>query len=452
MELQDDSIMGYKGLILDIFQKNKIKVGDRIVTNLGSERIEGIIIPRTQISSDSNHIVLKLDNGYNIGIRINSNVTIKKIGKGRLVKPELPNIKLNQNPNLPLISILSTGGTIASRVDYKTGAVISALSARDLYNVVPELSDIVNIRAEILENIFSENMNPGIWSRLVKKIDTHIKNQVDGIIIAHGTDTLHFTASALAFACRDLPIPVCLVGSQRSSDRPSSDASVNLLSAAKFVSDSQFSGISLLMHKDSSDNVVEVHSATKVRKCHTSKRDAFRTINGKSIALIKKNEEIDYLSNDFKKRNKNRKPTFYPDFDPDVAIIKTYPGMKYNIIDSYIENGIHGLIIEGTGLGHTPHSLYAGIKKAQEREIPIVITSQCIWGRTNMRVYSTGVELLGMGVIEGKDMLTETAFTKLSWTLGQTNKIDKIKEIMLENLVGEFSDRSLNNNNSSLEN
>ncbi|MHA2060216.1 MAG: Glu-tRNA(Gln) amidotransferase subunit GatD [Candidatus Ranarchaeia archaeon] len=433
---------GYTGTALTILQKHAIKVGDRVSLSLGKEKIEGVVIPRAEIGADKNHIIIKLDNGYNIGVRVTSKTVIERIGKGTKVNPELPPLKIKHQPNLPTVGIISTGGTIASRVDYKTGAVVSALSANDLLTVVPELSSVANIKAEILDSIFSENMTPKIWSKMVKAIQKHIGEGVDGIVIAHGTDTLHYTAAAIAFACQNLPVPVCLVGSQRSSDRPSSDAAVNLLSAVHFASKAQYAGVSLLMHSNSSDELVTAHHPTKARKCHTSRRDAFLTINGSPIAEIDKNSEITFRSKNHLKRDKTRTPVFAPKFDSNVTILKTYPGMTGDILETHIAQGVHGIILEGTGLGHAPHSLYEGIRKAKEKKIPIVMTSQCIWGRTNMNVYRTGVELLDRGIVQGKDMVTETAYAKLSWVLGQTQDYLKVLELLRKNLSGEFSPTS----------
>ncbi len=436
------SEQGYKGFAYTFLKQNKVAVGDRVSLKLGKEMIQGVIIPRAEISADENHIVLKLDSGYNIGIRLTPNSKIHKIGKGVEVRPELPKVKIIPQPKLPTVSILSTGGTIASRVDYKTGAVVSALSANDLLTVVPELSTVANIRAEILDNIFSENMTPKIWEKMVGAIQKHVGDGVDGIVIAHGTDTLHYTAAALNFACQNLPIPVCLVGSQRSSDRPSSDAAMNLLAAVNFACKSPYAGVALLMHSSSSDTSVTAHHPAKARKCHTSRRDAFLTVNGTSIAEIKNNFEIIFKSEHLHSRDKTRQPKYYPKFNSNVIILKTFPGMSSDAFKSLITANIQGIILEGTGLGHAPHALYPVIRAAIEKRIPVLMTSQCIWGRTNMNVYRTGVELLDMGVIQGNDMITEVAYAKMSWVLGQTNDYKKAVKLLEENIAGEYSPTS----------
>jgi glutamyl-tRNA(Gln) amidotransferase subunit D len=381
-----------------------------------------------------------MQNGYNIGIRVSPDLVIKKIQSGGELTAEMPELTMDVNPDLPTISIISTGGTIASRVDYKTGAVMAALSARDLYNVVPELGDIVNINADVLFSIFSENMDFPHLEKLAQSVGKHINEGVDGVVIAHGTDTLHYSAAALAFALKDLPVPVCLVGSQRSSDRPSSDAALNLLSAARVAIKAPFAAVTVVMHGESSDTFTLAHPATKVRKCHTSRRDAFRTINASPLAKV--TNKIEVLVEGLPPRDKSKTVLVQAKFDPKVGIIKTYPGSTSDLLNSLIDKDYHGFVLEGSGLGHTPHAMYNAIERATDQKIPVIMTSQCLWGRVNMRVYRTGVELLNLGVIPGQDMLPEVALVKLAWVLGQTKDPTTIRNMMLENLVGEISDQS----------
>ncbi|MHA1712804.1 MAG: Glu-tRNA(Gln) amidotransferase subunit GatD [Candidatus Ranarchaeia archaeon] len=434
-------IAGYRGQALSFIRKAKVNDGDLIRLRKKNFVAEGILIPRAEIGADDQHLIIKMGNGYNIGVRVERGLEIEKIQEGMPPHVEIPSRKLIKNTKLPTVGIISTGGTIASRVDYKTGAVMAALSAHDLYNVVPELGELVNIRAEVLFSIFSENMDFEHLSKLARTVASHIKDGDDGIVIAHGTDTLHYSSAALAFALQNLPVPICLVGSQRSSDRPSSDAPMNLLAAARVAAYAPFAAVTVVMHGESSDTFALAHPATKVRKCHTSRRDAFRTVNASPLAMIT-SKEIKVLEKNLLPRDKKRELVIKPRFDKNVALVKTYAGATGDLLDSLIDKGYHGIVIEGTGLGHTPHTMYPAIRRAQELHIPIVMTSQCLWGRINMRVYRTGVELVNMGVIPGQDMLPSVAYVKLAWVLGQTRDPSKIRSLMTTNLVGEISDQT----------
>lgn len=431
---------GYRGLVLDTLQKTSVEVGDIIQIEKDDTILEGILIPRSE-SGDDQHVVIKLKNGYNLGIKITSQTKIKKIGKGTkpsFVVPSLP----KQKPSLPKVVILSTGGTIASRVDYRTGAVRSALSASDLYGVVPELSDIAQVKTEIVFSLYSENITQNHWSQLAKKIKEHIQQGVDGVVVAHGTDTMAYTSAALSFALQNLPVPVILVGAQRSSDRPSSDAALNLIGAVQAASKGPFAEVAIAMHKNLSDELIVINRGTKVRKCHTSRRDTFKPVNNSAMAKVS-NKKIIMLTQEFIKRNPSRKIVLKPKFSENVTLVKFHPGFDSKIIDWHTKNGAKGIILEGTGLGHVSQYCFDSIKNAITNGVVVCLTSQCIWGRVNMNVYDTGRDLLKMGVIPLEDMFPETALVKLMWVLGQTQQLEEAKTLMKTNLVGELSKRTL---------
>lgn len=438
--MKSETIAGYKGHILNLLQACSCDIGDIIQIQKDDKVFEGILIPRSE-SGDNKHVVIKLKNGYNLGIRITSDTIIKKIGRGVIPSFAVPPIP-NQNTNLPKVIILSTGGTIASRVDYRTGAVRSALSASDLYGVVPELSDIARIETEIVFSLYSENITQNHWSNLTKVIEKHISKGVKGVIVAHGTDTMAYTSAALSFALQNLPVPVILVGAQRSSDRPSSDAALNLIGAVQVASSGPFAEVVIAMHENLSDNTIIINRGTKVRKCHTSRRDTFKPINTTPIARIQ-NNKIVMLTNNFVKRDDKRKIVIRPNFSKKVALVKFYPGFDSKVINWHIKNGTKGIILEGTGLGHVSKYCFNSIKNAIKNRVIVALASQCIWGRVNMNVYDTGRDLLNMGVIPLDDMLPETALVKLMWVLGQTNQVDKAIELLKSNIVGEFSPRTL---------
>ncbi|MEM3726087.1 MAG: Glu-tRNA(Gln) amidotransferase subunit GatD [Candidatus Bathyarchaeia archaeon] len=437
---EEEEFSGYKGEALEAIKRAEVEIGDMIRITKDDSVYEGILIPRSEYG-DEKHIVIKIKSGYNIGVRITPNTRIEKIGMGAkpaFAAPPLP----EQNPALPKVAIVSTGGTIASRVDYRTGAVRPALSASDLYSVVPELSSIARIDAHILFSIFSENLTPSHWKEMAETIAKKITEGVDGIVLAHGTDTMGYTAAALSFALQNLPVPVILVGSQRSADRPSSDAATNLIGAVTAAAHAPFAEVAVAMHETTSDTAIILHRGTKVRKCHTSSRDAFKTVNAQPLARIQ-NQKIQMLTQDYKRRNPENKLVLKPEFNEKAALIKFYPSMNPAVIDWHVENGYKGIILEGTGLGHVSKTCYKAIEKAVEKGVIVAMTSQCIWGRVNMNVYDTGRDLLALGVIPLEDMLPETALVKLMWTLAQTKKPEEAKTLLKTNIAGEISPRTL---------
>ncbi|RLF04362.1 MAG: Glu-tRNA(Gln) amidotransferase GatDE subunit D, partial [Thermoprotei archaeon] len=313
-----------------------------------------------------------------------------------------------------------------------------------LYESIPELGDIAIISTRTLFNIFSEDMKPEYWCAIAKAVaEEIIKDEVQGVVVAHGTDTMGYTAAALSFALQQTPVPVVLVGAQRSSDRPSSDAALNMLGATLVAARAPFAEIVVVMHEGISDDNLVAIRGTKVRKCHTSRRDAFKAINDTPIARIIKGREIIVLAKDLRLRNEDRKSLkVYPNFDSRVALIKVYPGIPPEAVEWPLHAGFKGVIIEGTGLGHTPSYIFPSIRKLIDNGIIVAMTSQCLWGRVNMNVYRTGVELLRMGVIPCEDMLPETALVKLMWCLANAKDEDEVKSLMLTNIAGEIRPRT----------
>ncbi|MDH5482057.1 MAG: Glu-tRNA(Gln) amidotransferase subunit GatD [Candidatus Bathyarchaeota archaeon] len=435
-----EEFFGYKSKAFEALRKAEAEIGDMIRITRNGEVYEGILIPRSEYS-DEKHIALKLKSGYNVGVHITSSTKIEKTGKGAKPTFTLPPLP-EQNPELPKVTIISTGGTIASRVDYRTGAVRPALTASDLYSVVPELANIARVDTQILFSLFSENITPKHWTEIAKAVAKQISQSIDGVVIAHGTDTMGYTAAALSFALQNLPIPVILVGSQRSADRPSSDAATNLVGAVTAAAKAPFAEVTVAMHETPSDASIIFHKGTKVRKCHTSRRDAFKSVNASPIARIQDRKMI-MLTDDYTKRNPANKLILKPEFNDKVALIKFYPSINPTMIDWYAQKGYKGLIFEGTGLGHVGNCFHEPIRNAIKQNVLIAMTSQCIWGRVNMNVYDSGRDLQALGVIPLEDMLPETAVVKLMWIFGQTENLEKAKTLMKENIVGELSPRTL---------
>jgi len=376
-----------------------------------------------------------LENGYNIGIDIRKIKGIRKVG---VVEREEFRIKRHKfDKNKKNVSILATGGTIASRVDYLTGGVHSAFSADEIISSIPEIEDIANINGRQIFNKFSENIQPEDWVRIAKETAKEIKKGVDGIVITHGTDTMHYTSAALAFMLKT-PVPVVLTGAQRSSDRGSSDAAMNLIHSVIVASRGNFSEVCVVMHGEISDSYCLIHPATRVRKFHTSRRDAFQTINSKPLGKVN-NKGIEFFQ-EVKREDRLKLDTR---LDTKVHLLKYCPGLKPEIIESIIDNGYNGIVLEGTGLGHIAETLFDSIKNAISSGVIVAMTSQTILGRVNMSVYSTGRLLLSLGVIPCEDMLPETAYVKLMWVLGHTKNPKKVRKMLLTNYAREISDRSL---------
>lgn len=421
----------YSVKISNLLKKKKIKIGDKIRIKKDEKAYEGILMPR--VMGDKDTIIIKLDNGYNVGFKPKE---VELISKAKKQKKETKKI-LKKDPKKPNITIISMGGTIASKIDYKTGAVTPLFSAEDLIDNIPELGEIANVDGKVVAQKLSENLNFQDYKKLINEIKKEF-GKTDGVIITHGTDTLHYTAAALSFAIENSPVPIILVGSQRSSDRASSDGPMNLICAAHFITKTEFSGVAISMHATESDDFCFIFPACKTRKMHTSRRDAFKTVNSKPWAMVYPDGKIKFI----RKIDKNKgKTKIRNKFEEKVALIKTYPNMDTNIINFLTKNKYKGLVLEGTGLGHAPLKIIKSLEKFLKKGI-VVMTSQCLNGRVNMNVYSAGRELQEIGVIPGEDMLPEVAYIKLSWLLGNYKNKDEIKELLRKNLRGEINERS----------
>ncbi|GBE55218.1 L-asparaginase 1 [archaeon BMS3Bbin15] len=414
-----------------------IAEGDRVKVINGGKVYNGILMPRSELG-DSRHVVIKLANGYNIGFNID-NIKIELISVREKEDKEKKVEEESSPENKPCVSILGTGGTIASKIDYMSGAVHPAFSTSEIVNAVPELEDIASLNTEIVFNILSENMTPEHW-RIIAKEVVKAMNKSSGVVVAHGTDTLAYTASAIAFMLSDIPKPVVFVGSQRSSDRPSSDASLNLISAVR-VALSDIAEVVAVMHAGSSDEGCAIHRATKVRKMHSSRRDAFKSIDSLPIGEVIGDKITTFQ--EYSRRSEG-KVKLDDRLEEDVALLKIYPGFPEQLFDYYIEN-FKGIVIEGTGLGHVPENLISKLEEARKKDMPVVMTSQTIFGRVDMKVYSTGRKLLKAGVISGRDMLPEVALVKLMVALGRFKEYEEVRSFMERNMAGEVSERSLYN-------
>lgn len=433
-----DAYKGYREPALSLLKSQQVQVWSDVEMHTSRGTFRGLILPRSE-TADARHIVLKLITGYNIGIAVDTIESIKEVGR-REANYKIPEKEFPVDPAKPDVKLLGTGGTIASRLDYRTGAVIPAFSPGELYGSVPELADYCNLQTEKLYGVFSENMGPEQWIRTAEAVGEEIRKGVQGIVIGHGTDTMHHTAAILSFMVQISPVPIVMVGSQRSSDRPSSDAALNLIHAVKTAAESDIAEVLVCMFGPTSDQYGLLHRGTRVRKMHSSYRSTFRTIGDIPLAMVNR-EAITPLRTDYRKRRSDREVVIDTRFEEKVSIVYYYPNMQPDIIDALVDNGYRGIVIAGTGLGHVNKPLYPALKRAHEKGVAIYMTVQTLWGYVQMYVYETGREIMQLGVVPAANMLPEVAYVKLGWALGQTDDLEKVKEIMLTPIAGEITER-----------
>ena len=421
----------------------EFKPGDIIRIRKNGVWWEGTVMPR----EDRDYITLKLKTGYNVGIKLEGVERIEKIGEIKLERQKPVSFELELKKDMPLVCVLSTGGTIASSIDYRTGAIQASYQAEDIIKAVPEISNFVNLESRLVFQEMSENLTPKHWQILAREVFREIKEKnPEGIVVLHGTDTLTYSACALSFMLRNLSIPVIFTFAQKSSDRGASDAFMNLLCSCIAAGRSDIAEVCVCGHATIEDNYCFVNRGHKTRKLHTSQRNAFRSINDFPLARVFPEGKIEIINRRYFRKDKNREVKLEDKLEEKVALLKFHPGMDPEILDWYIERGYKGLVIEGTGLGHvnvsnTKFSFLPKIKRARKEGMIIAMTSQCIYGRVNPWIYSNLRKLREAGVLYLEDMLAECALVKLMWALGKSKEEEEIKKIMLSNLANELNPR-----------
>jgi len=434
----EDLFQGYKGAALALLQKYNVRVWGHAIVETTRGKFEGTLLPRSE-NDDDKHLVMKIITGYNVGIDVDTITTMVEAGYKK-ANYAIPEKEFPMTSGLPHVKLFGTGGTIASRLDYRTGAVIPAFSPGELYGAVPELADICNLETEKVFAVFSENMGPKQYIALAKAIEKEIKKGIDGIVIGHGTDTLHHTGAALTFMVQNSPVPIVLVGSQRSSDRPSSDAALNLMHAMKAAGHSDIAEVMICMFGPTSDEYGLLHKGTRVRKMHSSYRSTFRTIGDTPLARINRDEILPIKTN-YAKRRSDKEVKIMPFFSDKVTMLYYYPGMSPDILDAMVDKGYEGIVFVGTGLGHVNKELYPAIERAHAKGVHMYMTLQTLWGYVHMFVYDTGRDMMAKGIIPAGNMLPEVAWVKLSWALGQTKDPEEVKKIMLTPINDEITKR-----------
>lgn len=442
-----------------------LSIGDRLRYGLGSKNAEGLLLPHTDLG-DPTCLILKLDSGYNIGLKAEG-AKLEKIGGKKGETHPQPAAKTSPSshaasfpsplshapiPHRPPLAILGTGGTIASKVDYATGAVHPTLSAQEMLDAYPRLASFGPLSAKSILNILSEDMRPEYWTQMAQGVSDAFSDGAQGVVITHGTDTLGYSSAALAFALDGLSGPVILTGAQRSPDRGSSDAAQNLVCSAA-AARADFSGVAVCMHASSSDDFNLLHHGTRVRKSHTSGRWAFRSIGVPPIGKVMADSGQVVLQNPLlpKRASISKKPSVHPRFSDNVHLAWAYPGLTSKTVSGWSK--FDGVVLAATGLGHLPidshnahskHSILPALRELISSDVLVALAPQTLAGRINLDIYSTGRLLQEAGVLgHGADWLAETAYVKMAWALGQQKDAKKAAELLMTPRAHDLTERSM---------
>ncbi|MBU1984371.1 Glu-tRNA(Gln) amidotransferase subunit GatD [bacterium] len=439
--MNDSSITdfrGYRNPALSVLKRNGVRVWSDVRIETVDGPFEGLVMPRAERDNPF-HIVIKLADGYNVGIHVDKITSITETGY-RQAQYRVPDKAFPRGGDKPKVTLLGTGGTIASRLDYRTGAVIPAFSPGELYSAVPELAEIADLTTKEIYSVFSENVTAEVWLGTAREIEKVIQDGADGVVIGHGTDAMHYTAAALTYMVQDSPVPIVMVGSQRSSDRPSSDAALNLIDATYAAGHGDIAEVLVCMFGPTSDQYSLLHRGARVRKMHSSYRSTFRTISDTPVATVQKGG-ISYIKTDYRKRDPRRAVKIDAVFDERVSLLYYYPNMRPDMIDGLVANGYKGIVIAGTGLGHVNKPLFPALKRAIDAGVHVYMTVQTLWGFVQMYVYDTGRDMMDMGVIPCGNLIPEAAYVKLGWALGHTHDRDEVRKLMLTPVGDDLTDR-----------
>ena len=426
---------GYTGKPGQFFQEKGVAPMDTVMVSIDDRRVSAVLLPG---QGRGDRVRLNI-HGHVVGIAWERIRDIEKINHTRpATKQATAAVPATTSP--ATVVLLSTGGTIAGRPDPHTGGLVAGRSAAELYALVPELAGIARVKMVDLFRVLSEDMEPGHWVEIARAVAREIANGARGIVISHGTDTLHYTASAIAFMVQNPGIPIVLVGSQKSIDRPSSDAALNLIHAVQVAAESDIAEVVVTMFGPTSDQYGLIHRATRVRKMHTSARSTFRTIGDLPLGVVD-TKGIRMLRQDYARRGNPEKVDLHIGVSPKAGLLYFHPGMDPDIVDFYLEKGYRGLVVAGTGMGHCSNRMIAALKRATDMGTMVFMTAQTLWGAVNPYAYRTGRALLNAGVIPLKNMLPETALVKLYWALSQHTATTDIIDLMTTPVAHEIIER-----------
>ncbi|MGE0792572.1 MAG: Glu-tRNA(Gln) amidotransferase subunit GatD [Candidatus Woesearchaeota archaeon] len=420
---------------------NSIEPLSEIKLIVKNKEYKGIILP-----PEKDNLILKLKSGYNLSFNKKNISSIEIIGKVKMKSTKINNPTSKYDTDA--ITIIHTGGTISSKVDYKTGAVSASFDPNTLLELFPELNSIAKIESEFIANILSDNFRFHHFNEIAKAIHKRVLKNQKKFIVTSGTDFLHYTSAALSFLLKDLPIAVLVVGSQRSSDRASSDAAENLINAAYFLENSTFEGVGVCMHSSSSDGECNILPGLNVRKMHSSRRDAFKPINNEQIATVNYNKKSIVMNKKLNYFIVKEIPKTISLFKENLKVGIIYSHPQFYAEELNIYDKFDGLVLAGSGLGNFPimevdekskehKKIYSKIKSLA-KSIPLVMSTQTISGPVNLNVYTPLRMLNDAGVIGHlSTMTTETSFIKLAYLLSTAKKED-IKQLFLTNILGEL--------------
>jgi glutamyl-tRNA(Gln) amidotransferase subunit D len=433
-----DDTRGYREPMLGVMKRFGVAVWSQVRARTTRGDFEGLVLPRSS-TADADHLSLKLVSGYNVGLRHDTIESLEVTGHREAIY-KVPEQEFPVDPEKPRVMLLGTGGTIASRLDYTSGAVIPAFSPGELYGSVPELADVCNLDTEKLFGVFSENIAAEHWIALAERVGRAIEEGYDGIVVGHGTDTMHHTAAVLSYMVQGSPVPIVMVGSQRSSDRPSSDAARNLIAAAHVAAHGDIAEVMVCMFGPTSDRYNLLHRGTRVRKMHSSYRSTFRTLGDVPLAIVDEDGTIKPLKADWRPRRTDREVTVQAAFEDMVTILYYYPNMRPDVIDALVDAGYRGIVIAGTGLGHVNKKVYPALARARDKGVQVYMTLQTLWGFVQMHVYETGREILELGVVPLANMLPEAGYMKLAWALGcHPDDPARVREVMTTPIADEMT-------------
>jgi len=428
--------MDYPPALAHLLEQAGATLGDEVEVVTADGRVWRGLVMEHHAFSGPDILTLKLASGYNVGVSVADGARVRLARKveRKARAPIVPEASADK----PLVSILATGGTIASYVDYRTGAVTPITRPEELAAAVPELASVARLRTSIVFAMFSEDLQPEHWQTLARAVKAEFDAGARGVVVTHGTDTLQFTAAALSFFLQDLPGPVVLVGSQRSSDRPSSDAQANLHAAVTTAATTDIGEVVVVMHGSMENDECLIHRGTRVRKMHTSRRDAFQSLNDFPLGRVSGSPPTVALEMPYRKAEKG--PCRLDEaVNERVAMIQSYPGLWPDHIESVV---LDGVVLVGTGLGHVASRTFPALEKLQREGKYVFMASQCLNGRTNMNIYSTGRDLQRMGVIPAEDMLPEVAYVKAMWVLAHAKSREEVVRLFQTPLAGEMAPRT----------
>ena len=324
------------------------------------------------------------------------------------------------------ILLLTTGGTIAS---LPGGDGLEPHRSEVMEREINQLRTYYDITVDDVMCLDSSNIRPEEWQLIARRIFQE-RSGYDGIVVSHGTDTMAYTASAVTFMLPNIDLPVVFTGSQLPLTDMLSDGPDNLRTAFAMAA-SGHPGVFLAFDR-------KVMLGCRAVKVRASGFSAFESVNARYAAQVSNRG----LVVDSRVLPVSRgEPALRPEISRDVFLLKLTPGLNPAVFEMLAAMGYRGIVIEAFGLGgvNVLHRGLRGIRRAVEDGISVVVTTQCLYDSANLEVYQVGSKLLELGVIQGRDMTSEAAMTKLMWAIGQGMSQEEISDLFQKNLAGEVT-------------